>query len=791
MDVRAPDEGLYRFGPFLLNPAERSLTRDGVTVALTYRVFEMLLVLVRNPGRVLTKDELLDAVWSGRFVEEGNLKQAIFTLRNALGGGEEDPRYIVTAPGRGYSFTAAVERLAPGPKSSLDAPIGSNPAVSPASYGATTEEPAQPRTASKSWSRHPAIRTLAFASALTILLGGVVVIADYRSAPPPRAQPKLLVLADFQNLTNDPALGSVMGRVLEIDLAQSPFLNLLSPQQQSETLRLMERPKDIKLTQDLAQEVCARNQGDAMLSGSVAKVGQHFLVTLQARNCNRGESIAEVKTAAASEDDLPNTLDGLSVSVREALKESSASISRFNTPIAQATTSSLEALKAYSLGEGVRASGDNAAAISSFKRATELDPSFALAYAELGSAYIGLRETELGKASYRKAFDLKDRTSENEKLRIAAVYYERLGNFTKAVQSYQLWAQTYPQDWLPWAHLANILTGMARYKEAIAAGREALRLNPLHYGPYSVLARALKRATCFAEAKEIGRRVAAKGFDGWDVHGLLYEIAFAEGDKDAMARQVAKETGKSTEPWMLDYEALGAATAGQINQSRALFEKAIGTARAQGPDSQEEATLFLEDYIEMMAYFGFKQEAQKLALGATDLRASEYGAFALATAGDFSGAASDADALRKRYTESTEVTDEDIPLAQATIDLGQREPNEAISVLQPSVASELRDFYTASLLGEAYLDLHAPDKAAVEFQKILDNRGVDGLSPLYPLAYLGLARALRMENKPLQSKVAFQKLFSFWKDADGDLPILQEAQREYVELEGSMRAGPR
>ncbi len=787
MDVRAPNEGLYRFGPFLLDPAERSLTRDGVTVPLTYRVFETLLVLVRSPGRVLTKDELLDAVWSGRFVEEGNLKQAIFTLRKALGGGEEDPRYIVTAPGRGYSFTAAVERIALGPKSRAEAPIESVATLSSAPGSTARDGSSPPEAARTAWWRQPAIRTVAFGGALTILVVCIVVIAGDWNAPPPRVQPKLLVLADFQNFTNDPALGAVLGKVLEIDLAQSPFLNLLSPQQQSETLRLMERPKDAKLTSELAQEVCARNQGDAMLSGSVARVGRHFLVTLQARDCNRGGNIAEVKTAAASEDDLPNTLDALTLRVRLGLKESSASISKFNTPIAQATTSSFEALKAYSLGEGVRANGDNAAALSSFKRATELDPSFALAYAELGSAYIGLRETELGKASYRKAFDLKDRTSENEKLRIAAVYYERLGNFTKAVQSYQLWAQTYPQDWLPWAHLANILAGMARYKEAIAAGREALRLNPVHYGPYSVLARAYKRATRFGEAKEIGRLAAAKGFDGWDMHGVLYEIAFAEGDKSAMAQQIAKETGKPTEPWMLDYEALGAATAGHLNQCRVLFEKAIRTARAQGPDSQEEATLFLEDDIEMMAFFGFKQEAQKLALGATDLRDSEYGSFALATAGNFRDAASYATALRKRYPESTEVNDEDIPLVQATIDLGQSKPDDAIRVLQPSVASELRDFYTSSLLGQAYLDLHEPEKAAEEFQKILDNRGVDGVSPLYPLAFLGLARALRMEDKPLQSRAAFEKLFAFWKDADGDLPIMQEARREYAEFQGSTR----
>jgi tetratricopeptide (TPR) repeat protein len=367
-------------------------------------------------------------------------------------------------------------------------------------------------------------------------------------------------------------------------------------------------------------------------------------------------------------------------------------------------------------------------------------------------------------------------------LLIAATYYERVGNWTQGVRSYQLWAQTYPQNWLPWAHLSNILSGMARYTDAIAAGREALRLNPEHYGPYSVLARAYKRATRFADAKAIGRLAVARKLDGWDMHGILYEVAFAEGDSAAMTEQVAKEKGKPTETWMLDYQAWGAATAGQLGKSRTLFEKAIETARGQGPDSREEAASFLEDYIEALAIFGLNPEARKLASTSAGLEESEYAPFAFAMAGDFEKAASFATALAKRHPESTEINDSDLPLVWAIIDLANGQPAAAIGALHPALPYEMRDFYTASLLGQAYLENKVPDKAAVEYYKILANRGVDGLSPLYPLAYLGLARALKMQGRPIESRAAYERLFAFWKDADTDLPILRTARNEYSRL---------
>jgi eukaryotic-like serine/threonine-protein kinase len=770
MDVKAPDEGQYRFGPFLLNPAERLLLRDGAAVPLTHRLFETLLTFVRSPGRVLTKDELLEAVWPGRYMEEASLKQAVFTLRKALSDSGEDARYIVTAPGIGYSFAAPVQKL--------------NRARDAAKFEAPSQIPS-PTVTEPSRRRSSATPYIALVLIVAALVAGLAIYEWYRNVPPSPAKPNVLVLADFQNFTNDPALGTVLGKVLEIDLSQSPFLTVLSPQQVTETLQMMERPGDSRLTPALAQEVCARDQGNAFLNGAVAQVGAHFLVTLQARSCASGSSIAEDKARADQKDDLPNVLDTLAVRVRQGMQESPASIGRFDVPIADATTSSFEALKAFSIGEAARVKGDNAGALPFFKRAVELDPQFAMANEEIAGCYLSLREQDLARPYFRKAFELRDRTSENEKLWISATYYRFLGDLTESLHNYQAWTQIYPGDWRPWTSMAGLYTAMARYDEAIAAARTGLRLNPRHDLSYVVLARAYKRATRFAESEAVARDAIAKKLDGFDIHGLLYEVAYARGDTATMEAQVANERGKPTEDWMIEYEAWTAATDGRLGSSRALFEKAIALADAQGPDAHDIVRGFYTEYMEMLADFELTAEARGLAQRVPDLDENENAAFSFAWAGDFQQAALAAAALRKRNPDSTTVNDIYIPWTKAAIDLRQNKPQDAVAVLEPARPYELFDFKMPSLLGAAYLEMKAPEKAAAEYHLILANRGVDANSPLYPLAYLGLARALHMQGKNQESKAAYENLLAFWKNADKDLPMLMDARREYAELESA------
>ena len=539
----------------------------------------------------------MEAVWPGRYIEEASLKQAVFTLRKALSDADDDTQYIVTAQGRGYSFSAPVQKIVV------------NRASDRSGLQAAQEIPgvaAQPATPRSSF-----VRFAALASGVAAIAAAIAFYAWHRNVVPP-STPHIVVLADFQNLTDDPALGTVLGKVLEIDLTQSPYLSVLSPQQVAEALQMMERPGNSRLTIALAQEICARDQGSAALNGAVAQVGAHFLVTLQATDCASGASIAEDKAETDRKEDVPNVLDALAVRIRQAMRESPESIGRFDVPIAAATTSSFEALKAFSIGEAARVKGDNANALPSFKQAVELDPRFAMAFEEIAGCYLSLREQDLARPYFRKAFELRDRTSENERLWISATYYRFLGNLTESLRNYQEWTQIYPEDWRPWTSLAGLYTAMARYDDAIAAARTGLRLNPGHDLSYVVLARAYKRATRFAESEAVARDAIARKLDGFDIHGLLYEVAYARGDRATMDAQIARERGKPTEDWMVDYEAWTAASDGKLARSRALFEKAIALADAQGPDSHDIVRGFYTEYMEMLADFGLRAEARAL-----------------------------------------------------------------------------------------------------------------------------------------------------------------------------------
>jgi DNA-binding winged helix-turn-helix (wHTH) protein/tetratricopeptide (TPR) repeat protein len=783
MDVSLRKTGVYAFGRFRLDGVRRILTRDSTAIALTPRLFDTLLYLVENPGRVIEKDEIMTAVWPGRFVEEGNISQTIFTVRKALSLAGEEDRLIETVPGHGYRFTADVQLESESPASNvaIERDPSADGSAEPVGTLAGHLPPRDVSATRAKW--------LASACAVFVLFAaGYATFKWSRRDLDPAAQSNIVVLADVQNLTGDPAFVAVLDKVLEIDIAQSPFLSLLPSQRVRETLQLMERPGNATLTPELAQEVCARNEGRAVLSGAVAAMGSRYIVTLQATDCISGNAIAESKTEVGRKDDVPDALDGLSARMREALNESLASIRKFDVPIAQATTSSFEALTDFSLGERSRANGDYTTSIPLFRRAIELDPSFALAYEDLGADYAGLREPELVRASYQKAFLLSARVGENEKLRISANYYQRAGNFADAIRTYQLWTQTYPRDWLPWSNLAGFYLASARYEDAVEAGKQALRLNPENNAPYTLLARAYKRLTRFAEAKAICRQAIAKGLDGWDIHGLLYEIAFAERDTATMAEQVAREKGKPTEGEMLDYEALGAATDGQLRRSRALLEQAMDVADQQGPDARGEVTAFLADIIDMDSLLGAHEAARNVALKATG---QDQTALTLAEVGDISGATALIAALKNAHPDETELVDFYLPLAQAEIDLGQHQPQDAIAALQPAGSADLRDFWAPSLRGQAWLDTRSPNQAAADFRQILANRGVDGLSPQYPLAYLGLARALHMEGKLGESRAAYQQLFAFWKNADADLPVLQVARREYGELTAAQSASAR
>jgi tetratricopeptide (TPR) repeat protein len=672
----------------------------------------------------------------------------------------------VTAPGRGYRFTGEIRR-------ERSAPPLTDPPL----------ETLRPRTLAKfvRW-KH------------AWLLAGILIVACLvlwvRDTAAPRLTPErsTVLLGAIENLTGDPVFDSVPESVLEIGLSQSPFLRLISHRQISDTLKLMEEPPDKRLSVELAREVCLRNDGAAVLGGSIAAFGSHYILILQAADCNSGERVFQRKVEVARKEEVPQALDGLTSVLRTQLGESLPSVRKLGVPIEQVTTRSFDALHAYSVAEQMKQRGDNNAAIPLFVHAIELDPSFALAYAELAAAHMTLREPELGRRNYIKAFESRAHASEKERLWICAEYFKLVGDVTEAIDNYRAMAQLYPKDGRPLESLADLYTRLARYDDAVAAAREGLRLNPDESRAYSILARAYKRSNRFAEAKQVAQLAIAKNLDGWELRCLLYEVAFALGDEQGMADWVSRERGKPNEGWMVEYQAWAAGTAGQIRLARERFEHAIVLiSAAGGGDRRATISDFYTDLVQMLAKVGLQAEAREVLTHVPDLDLNEEAPYVLALTGDYQRAAALDQDFGRRYPDSSLTNRFTRPRAQAAIALGQHRPAEAIAILEPVRPSKLRTLDIPSLLGRAYLEVGQPDRAAAEFSDILAHRGVDATDPWYPLAYVGLARALRMQGQIEASRNAYEQFFKFWAQADPDTPELIRARLEYAALSASAR----
>jgi DNA-binding winged helix-turn-helix (wHTH) protein/tetratricopeptide (TPR) repeat protein len=767
MDTRAPNEGQYLFGPFRLDPAQRLLTRDGVPVALTQRVFETLLALVRSPGRVLTKDELLDAVWPGRFMEEGSLTQAIFTLRKALSGSGDEGQYIVTAPGRGYRFSAPVQAVAsPEASAAIRAALSSTP---PLEMAPIALQPA-PRKA--------AVRILAAVCVLAIVAVGVAVALRTRTAAPVVGKPIVVTVADFQNLSADPLFDKTFTTATKMDLQQSPYLTVLPEHTVADTLEMMTRPRDARLTPTLAEEVCARNNGQIAINGIVAQVGAKYLLTLAATDCVSNQAVSSEKAEVTSRDALLPALDRLVESVRQRLGEPAASIQKFNVPMLEQRTASFDALRAYSDAHYDFTHGKNAESIPLFQRAIEIDPKFAAAYDGLSTVYSNLHETKLDIANITKAYALRDNAGELEKLHIEARYNQSVtGDSYEAIRILKAWTELYPNDGAAWASLSNAENWIGEYAPALEDGKQALALNPGAEGPYVVLARAYLHSGEFAPAAAICARAIARHLDGYDTHRLLLQIAFARQDNAGVQRQMDWATGKPAERMMLIEAGQVAFSRGQVRRGLDLFARAVELGKSFG-----------------LGNFVAAPNARLLNdLGMTDLAreslnevpagydSADY-RFALMEIGD----PAHADALLRadlaKSPSDTLLNDVFAPEDRAALDLRNQQPAKALEALKPAIPIEMRTFDTPYLRGQAFLAAGDGAHAAGEFEKIMTNRGIDPVSPLYPLADLGMARALHLQGKLAESRAAYEKLFAFWKDADDDLSALRDARSEFARL---------
>ena len=760
-----PQKPVVRFGVFEANLPSGELRKHGLLIRVPGQPFKILAMLLGRPGEVVTRDELRKSLWSAEtFVDfEHSLNSAIKKLREALGDSAENPRYIETLPRQGYRFIAPVSSVVP----------------------EETVERAAAVVHAGNWRAHP---TLWIAAAGLVGVGAVIWYTLWRR-PPPITEQDSIVLADFENRTGDPAFEGTLKKVLEVEISQSPYFNILPDESVQQTLEYMRRRPDEAITKQIGLEICQRNAVKAMVSGSIARLGNRYVLTLEALNCATGSVLAGAKAEADSKERVLKALDDCTGNIRRKLGESLASIRKFDAPIEEATTGSFEALKMFTLGDELRRQGKSAESIPVFKRAIEIDPQFTLAYGRLGAVYANLGENGLAKQYLEKAFQLRGRTSARERLYLTARYYENVsGEAGKAIENYEAWRSAYPRDWIPANNLANKYTAIGQYGKAIEAGREGVRLNPNHEFPYEVLARACKRATRYAESKSICQEAIAKHLESPGIHSILYQIAFAEGDSGAMQRQVEWCAGKPTEDESLTDEAFAAAAAGRLHDSRELFRSAFAAARKNGfPDNA--ATAVVSEASMESVFDNFPEAKARataaIALGGADV--SDDAALVLAQAGDLTRAESLADELVRQHPLDTLVNEFSVPRIRAEVEIRRGQPARAVDLLRSAAPFELRDFTVPYIRGSAYLMAQMGTDAAREFEKILKNQGVDPISPYYPVAHVGLARAYALEGSEAASRREYEEFFALWKNADQDIPILREARSAYAKL---ARRGP-
>jgi len=769
---------LYEFGKFRCDPREHLLLCDGKPVWLSPKSFDILVALIRSNGQLLMKDDLMQQVWPESFVEDANLTVNISALRKALGETPGGQRYIETVPKRGYRFVAPVKELR---------------GEGPTAPGVPTLEP-ENRGLVVAPSPTAPIRLRRWWLAAALLLVAVLVSVLVSSRHTVLTDKDTVVLADFTNSTGDPVFDGALRQGLSSQLEQSPFLNLLSEERIAQTLSLMAEPKDARLTHDLAREVCQRTASAAVLDGAIVQVGTQYLLTLNAVNCSNGDSLGSTEAQATDKNHVLDALGKVASEIRSQLGESLASVQKYDAPAENVTTSSLEALKAYSLGyQAMVVKSKYAAAIPLFQQAISLDPNFAMAYARMGTSYSDLNETVRSTECVRTAYRLRERVSQREKFYIAS-HYEMFvtGNLAAARKVYELSAQTYPHE-TRLGNLGFLYSELGDYKKALAEYEEDLKLNSEQADAYADLAGAYLQLNKLDEARATAREALAHDMDVPEIHLNLYWVDFLRQDIGGMEREAAELMGKSgDEDQMLNYESDTALYGGQLTKARSLARRAIESARKA--DEKEAAALYAADAAVREVLVGnaniAKQQAQAALALSNGRDAEGLSAIALGLAGDSSHSIRLADDLGKRFPENTIVQSNYLPTIHAAALLRSGNASKAIETLAEAAPCELGinfvtlnfALYPVYMRGEAYLAAKQGSAAAAEFQKILDHPGIVRSEPIGALAHLQLGRAYALSGQPDKAKSSYKDFLTLWNNADPDIPILKEAKAEYAKL---------
>jgi tetratricopeptide (TPR) repeat protein len=687
---------------------------------------------------------------------------------------------------------SATQPAAATPATGTPAPAGSSGSVPAASAAAA----AAASSGAVAAAAPPRRRWPVFAAAAVLLLAAAAAGAWFLWPRGPVLTSKdTIVLADFVNTTGDTVFDGTLRQGLASQLDQSPYLNIISDDQIASTLRLMGQPADARLTRDLARQVCRRNNGAAVLDGSISNIGNQYVIGLNALNCQSGATLVQQQVTANGKEQVLAALGRAAADIRRKLGESLASVQEFNAPLEDVTTPSLDALQAYTLGWKANINGDYAAAVPLLQRAISLDPNFAMAYATLGNCYSTLGEAALAADSFRKAYGLRDRVSEREKFYISAHYVQGVtGDLQSAERIYRLWLQTYPRAVTPVTNLGFIQGILGQIDAGLASARHQLELAPNDAITYSNLAGAYLSVGRSDEAQAILDRARARHIDSPFLHLTGYQVAFFRGDQATMARESAWAAGKpGFEDYLLYAASDEAASAGQLAKADDLTGRAIASAQHAG--EKETAAGYAAEAALRRALFGDASRARSQAAAASklsdgrDIQATA--ALALALSGDAAGATKLAHDLNKRLPQDTVVQVNYLPEIRAAVALDQKDPARAIAALQPATPYELGfpaqilmlNLYPVYVRGLARLAAHQGPEAAAEFQKILDHRGIVLYEPIGSLAHLGLARSRVLAGDSAGARKAYQDFFALWQHADPGIPVLQQAKAEYAKLQ--------
>jgi len=595
-----------------------------------------------------------------------------------------------------------------------------------------------------------------------------------------------ILVADFVNTTADPVFDGTLKKALAVDLEQSPYINVFPEQKVRQTLQFMGRAPDERITGDVGREICQRDGIKAMLNGSIANIGSQYVITLEAVNAGTGESLAQEQVQATSRESVLNSLHQASSSLRKKLGESLSSVQKYDKPLSEATTSSLEALKAFSLGDVKHQMFDELTAMPLYQRAVELDPNFAMAYARLGTIYSNLGQSELSEKNREKAFELRDRASEHEKLYIMSHYYVDSGQLDKGITALELYKQTYPRDSIPYNNLAVVYNQMGQYENALDNARQAVQLDPDSASGYSNVGFAYAGLNRLDEAKATFNQAIQRKIGLAAAHSSLANIAWLQGDKNAMERELDLMKNDPQGDYIVNgFRSAVAASAGQLKIARGFGQKQREAAERYG-FKEAVATEFSQEafadavFLNKTLALGDVAQAIKLSQSPNVVLSC---ATALATVGDDARAAKLADDVAQKRPYDTLVQFVNVPLVKAQIELNHGNAGKAIDLLDSALVYARANSSVLYVRGNAYLKAGRGSDAVQAFQRLLDLKSVITVDPLMSLAKLGLGRAYLLADDKARSRVAYQDFFALWKDADPDIPLLREAKSEYAKLQ--------